>query len=199
MTDNTSLISGDYSKVEPITCILKEGNVTVTSNAYTSSGAIGLPVCTYAAECSKGDYIELSTDTANTFAATSGMPVVQKSATAGTTIMGKIVSTPEQLVVTPSTSQSVWATMLAGKYYRTATVEFYDTFTVRKVTVTQDGSNTITIGQTDDIIYDISAGTFVPVASGGGGVIPLHYVAAGTADDTISISVAVTGRIVAQA
>ena len=114
-----SSTSGDYGFVKQVPVILKEGNITVSSSAYGPFGK--MTACTFASEICQGDIVALSTDTANTFAACGGNFVVAPIANGVDLAIGRIVDEPKW-VRQPAASQTTWATMLAGNYYRIATV-----------------------------------------------------------------------------
>ena len=207
MTDNTSSIAGDYPQRFPLrlTCILKEGNITVTSSG-TSFSAIGDTEARYAfaAQLSEGDVVGLSNDTGNTYAATGGIPVVEKAVNTESLVFGRIVSSPDWLNTSPSSSQSTWATMLSSGYYRIALVEVWMGITkVQDAIVQHDGSNAVAIGVGTTLNLNITDCyayhdlRFIAASANGTGVIPFHYVAAGSAGDLTTILVGITGPMYA--
>jgi hypothetical protein len=72
-----------------------------------------------------------------------------------------------------------------------ASVEFFGVTGAFKGTVTADGSNEVAVGAIIDLEWDVSIGTFIPVASGGTGLLPMHYVPTGSSGDTYSIMIGV--------
>lgn len=181
-----------------LTCILKEGNLTVSNNVYGPDGYKDVGV-TMASGLAKGDWVVLSTDTANTYDATSGLPVVVPIA-AGTLLVGQIISEPKWVAV-PSASQTTWSTMLAGKYYRVATVEWFGLAGVAKAVLVGASAGNIVPGVGTTMKIDASASvalsgeavtlSLADAAEGGSGMIPFHYAASGAA--TVSLLVGFTG------
>jgi hypothetical protein len=196
-----STIAGVQGGGIKLACILKEGNITVTSSTYGPDGYSDKGV-TLASGLAKDDYVTLSTDSANTYAATSGLPVVIPI-TNGTLIVGKVISEP-QWVKVPTSSQSTWSTMLSSSYYRVATVEFFGLSGVDKAVLVGADAANIVPGVAATIEIDASASVALTggvvtlscadVASGGAGIFSFHYVAKGTA--TVSILVGFVGGTV---
>lgn len=204
MTDNTSSIAGNYAGGIVITCILDEGAPTVSSTSYDQLGqsAKGL---TWASELAENDIVAISNDTANTYAATGGLPVVEKPVNTETLVIGQIVGTP-RLMAFPAASADAdtLAERLAGKYYRVANVMIFGGITaVREATIMCDGSNACVPGVGTTLKYNITSGatnhelSFDSAASGGVGVIPFHYVPAGSDGDTYTCLVGITGLLLA--
>ncbi len=176
-----STTSGDYGFVRQVPVILKEGNITVSSSAYGPFGK--MTACTFASEICQGDIVALSTDTANTYAACGGNFVVAPIANGVDLAIGRIVDEPKW-VRQPAASQTTWATMLAGNYYRIATVELFIPMSIFKATLVCANAAAIVPGTAELIDIDASASiaahglSVVDVASGGSAnMIPLTYVA----------------------
>ena len=194
-TDRTSNIAGDLdASYFKMSCILEEGTLTV-GTGYNIGGQ-KVTTVTPAAPIVKEDLIYLIPGEKNLYAETKGLPVVAKLA-AGTFYAGRVTSTP-QWKVPPAASKTFtdcdnadWAAILAGNYYRTASVEFFGVTGAFKGTVTADGSNEVDIAAIIDLKWDVSLGTFIPVASGGAGLLPMHYVPTGVSTDTYSIMIGV--------
>jgi len=144
-----------------ITCILKEGNFTAGSDTFTQNGELVAPHGTLATAVSKGDLVSISTDTGNTAALTAGAPVVTAAA-AGANF--GLVATEPMWVVVPSSSQTTWATQLAGDYYRIAEV-WVDCTGMFDVTTVTAGSTAVTPG--DTLIWDNSDDGWIQAISGG--------------------------------
>lgn len=194
-----STIAGNFQHGFPITCILEEGAITVSASAY-GPGGTKEKVATLAAEIVKDDLVYLIAGVQNTYAATKGMPVVAKLA-AGTFYIGIVTSTPEWVKMPASTmaftdcDNADWGLILSGEYYRVATVEFIGVTGVFKGAVTGDGANEVAIGAPGDLKWDVSLGTFIPVASGGTGLLPMHYVPAVAASYNILIGALATSAV----
>lgn len=140
-----------------LTCILKEGNITkYTTGEFHEGGEVSRTRNGYAAAISKGDYVKLSPDTANTLDATEGAPVVDGAITGNTDLIFGIVVTPPKVDKVAATNQTVWATMLAGHYYRTATVAI-PSFLSPFEAVTVDAASGTTVLPGSSMVYDLSS------------------------------------------
>ena len=202
-TDSRSVIAGKYPQRFPLrlTCILKEGNITLTASgsAFSKKGDTAANYA-FASILKEGDIVALSNDVANTFVATGGIPVVERGVDQEAFIFGKIVTQPDWLENNPAATQDTWADMLTGKYYRIAMVEVWGGITkVEKAAVQSDGSADVAIGVGTTLnvnLADTYANrvlSFITAAANGVGVIPLHYMAHGTAGDQANILVGITG------
>ena len=205
MTDNTSAIAGNYEGGIKITCILDEGAPTIVD----SFDQMGLKAksYTFATPLAYGDVVAISNDTAATYAACGGNPLVEKPANGETLVIGRIVSVPElQTMAANDAAADTLAERLAGDYYRTATVEIWGGITkIMEATLMQDGSNACAPGVGATLSFNITSGYATDdaalqldaVASGGVGIIPFHYAAAGSDGDTLTILVGLTGMLIA--
>lgn len=207
MTDNTSAIAGSYAGSGPvIECILDEGAPTYAATSIGQNGML-LKTATFASQIEEGMVVALSNDTANTYAATEGMPVVEKAANGESLVIGQIVSTPELKRFPSSTNadDDTLAERLAGKYYRTALVELHVPGRVVKAEIMQDGSNALVPGVATTLNFNITSAYtsgnrgyyFDSAGANGVGCIPMHYVAAGSNGDTASALVLLTGLLYA--
>jgi len=194
MAANT--ISGDYGFVTQIPVILKEGKITVNTSAYGPWGKT--TVCTLESEIKQFDVVSLSADTANTADATGNNVVVTLPANGSGLAIGRIIDEPKW-VRQPSTSQETWATMLAGSYYRIATVQLYVPMSIFKATLVCADAAAITPGTTGKLNIGASASlaanglSVVDVASGGSAdMIPLTY-AAKSDSETVSVLIGFKG------
>lgn len=143
--------SGNYTfGFERLTCILKEGNVTVATTTQTARGALKVPTYSFASEISKGDIVSLSTDTGNTLDATDGQPVVAVGAAGAN--FGVVMSNPIWAKA-PSASVSTWADMLSAQNYRLAEV-WVVCSGVLEVTTYEAASNAVSPGSS--MSYDAS-------------------------------------------
>jgi len=153
-----------------IPCILYEGAITVTSTTRDIRGEMGEPTFAFASEVSQGDLVALFVDTANTFTACKGLPVVQTLAdTEG--IIGKVHTTP-QWMTAPTATTGTWATDIAAGHYRVATVEFFGVN--RYIKMLCDGE--LTVGA--PLVWDISADGFKDNGTTFTGQCNAHYAAA---------------------
>jgi len=175
-------IAGDFDFGYPLTAILYEGNITVKTALHTTAGSVKRTNCEFAAELDVGDYVGLHVDTANTYSATKGLPVV-KAAAAAEGIIG-IVEKIEAIRKMPSSDQSTWSTMLSSGYYRVARVIF---FIEGAFVGTIDGSSTaVEVGA--PLKYDVSAGKWVDNGTTFGGFFSFHYSDSATAKGLIAIA-----------
>ncbi len=207
MTDNTDTVSGNYPGGIRLTCILDEGAPTVSASAMNAAGTYE-NTWSWATPLEEGDVVAISNDVANTWAATGGIPLVEKPVNAETFVIGQVISAP-RLMKSPTTTDADTNTLaerLAGKYYRTAVVEIWGGITkVMKAVVMHDGTNATTPGDGTTLKFNITSGysatsqglQFDSAASGGVGVIPFHYVAAGTDGDLSNCLVGITGPMIA--
>lgn len=203
MTDNTSEIAGNYGQGQTITCILDEGAIT----PGTGIDAYGREQATYAfaTGLAEGDWVALSNDAANTYAATGGLILVEKPVNGEALVIGRIVGTPTALKKVPATAAeaNTLAKRLAGGFYRKARVEIvaFPIGSIKKFTVYSDGSNATVPGVGSTLKLSITgtyanhAGYLDSASQDGVGIIPLHGVPAGTDGDTCSILAVVTGML----
>ena len=205
MTDNTSEIAGNYGQGQTITCILDEGAIT----PGTGIDAYGREQATYAfaTGLAEGDWVALSNDAANTYAATGGLILVEKPVNGETLVIGRIVGTPTALKKVPATAAAAntLEKRLAGGFYRKARVEIvaFPIGSIKKFTVYSDGTNATVPGVGSTLKLSIT-GTYAnhdgyldSASQDCVGIIPLHYVPAGTDGDTCSILAVVTGMLLA--
>jgi hypothetical protein len=208
MTDNQSTIAGDYRGKGPvIECILDEGAPTVSDGAFMATGET-LRVATFSASYNleEGQVVAISNDTENTYAATEGMPVMERAVNAEALVLGKIVSKPGWKVMPATTAAAATlALRLAGKYYRTALVEIQIPGKLAAAQVMCDGTHACAPGVGATLKANITkmytSGNdgyfFDSEASGGTGVIPLHYAPAGTDGDLYTVLCLVYGLLTA--
>jgi hypothetical protein len=203
MTDGRVAIPGEYGPRGPrLTAILDEGAITVATG-YDALGE-SQPVYTFAAAIAEGDIVAISNDTANTYSATGGNILVERPVNAETLVIGRVISTP-QFLNKPATSAAAdtLAERLAGKYFRIAEVELWAFNTVQEATIMCNGSNACVPGVGTTLKLNITSMLadhklcFDSEASGGVGVVPLHYVAAGTDGDEYNALVGITGLLIA--
>lgn len=203
MTDNTSKYAGRYPGGLRITAILNEGAPTVSARVYDARGLFATGV-TYAAELYEKDVVAICNDTDVTYAAAGGIPVVEKAVNSEALVCGQIVQMLRTIrQPAASADADTLAERLAGKYYRIAVVEFWGMTKITKATVMCNGSNATVPGVGDTLKFNITSGyaghdlVFDSAASGGTGVIPFHYVPAGTDGDLYSCLVGITGLMTA--
>lgn len=206
MTDNQSTIAGNYRGTGAIIeCILDEGAPTPVAISHMQTGET-LSTLTFASPLEEGMVVALSNDTANTYAATEGMPVVERAQNGEALVIGQIISTP-RLKAFPATAgvADSLAKRLAGKYYRTALVEIHIPGRIVAAQIMQNGTNALVPGAMATLAFNITSAYatgargyyFDAAASGGVGGIPLHYVAAGTDGDLATALVLMNGLAIA--
>jgi len=131
--------------------------------------------------------VEIYSDSALTYGACRGLPVLRE-ATAVNGFVGEIV-TIEPAKNIPATEDEVTslATMLSQDLLRRATVEIYglQATMLRECLIPANGEGALNIepGASDKLAWDVSAGKWKYVASGGLGVVPMHYLAGSTSVD----------------
>ena len=202
MTDNRSTVAGDYrAAILPITCILNEGTATV-GTSYDQAG-LSQKTLTWGAELYEDDIVAICNDTGCTYVATGGSPVVEAPVNGETLVLGRIVSTPKLEAFPAATaSADTLAERLAGGYFRTALVEFFGLTQIMKAEVMCDGSHPTVPGDGTTIKMNMASSAanhklyFDSAASGGVGVIPFHYVPAGTDADLYSCLVGLIGLLI---
>jgi len=172
--------AGDFGFTTQLSCILYEGTATISASGMDFTGATTGTIA-LSAGLVKGDWVAISTDTANTYSATGGLPVVTALANNVDLCIGRIIDQPRWVKI-PSTTQSTWSTQLSGKYYRVATVEIFPMMIARATIVTNNAA-AVTPGATGLLDIDASATaaaeglSLVDVASGGSAhMFSFHYV-----------------------
>lgn len=171
--------SAEYGGVWELTCILYEGTITYANASIKAAGSDLDPSYTFSAEISNGDYVGLFVDTGNTPSATGLLPVVTTAA-ATAPIIGRVINEPEWSNA-PQATQDTWTTMLAGKYYRTATVEF--------MTVTAAHS-ALTYGDTDVLVgapvkWSLGEDAWIDAGTTFTGAFSFHYCPDATAEEAL--------------
>jgi hypothetical protein len=208
MTDNQSTIAGNYKGTGPtIECILDEGAPTVSDGAFGPEGlTMRVAINPSVSSLEEGQAIALSNDVLNTFVGTEGMPIVERAVNGEVLVFGTIVSKPKWNTEPPTTASAASLTLrLAGKYYRTALVEFHIPGKIVAAQVMCDGTHACVPGVGATLQANITkmytSGNdgyfFDSVTSGGTGVIPLHYAPAGTDGDLYTVLCLVYGLLTA--
>ena len=204
MTDNTSDIVGDYPGGIRITCVLNEGAPTVSTTSYDEMGrsAKGL---TWASELEENNLVAICNTTDVTYAACGGIPCVERAVNTEVLVIGRIVSVPK-LQTFPATSgvADSLEKRLAADYYRTAVVEIWGGITkVADAIVMMDGSHACVPGVGATLGFNITGGYAdegslnLDYSGSGVGLIPFHYVAAGSDGDLATVLVGITGMMYA--
>ena len=169
--------AGVYGDSLSLTCILYEGNITVSSGTLVETGKMGTNTYALASEISEGDFVALHVDTANTYANAGGLPVV-KNADATDGWIGIVKSQPVWHKV-PSSTQSSWnAARFTNGCFRVATVVFPGLNMAIKAQSKGDGT-AIEVGA--PLRWDVSEDAFIDYGTTIGGVFSFHY---NNADDT---------------
>lgn len=174
-----------------VVCILDEGNITV-STAYMPDGMTS-KVATTANTFVKGEWLSLSNDVANVYAATGGMPVLEKPVTTEDTLFGRIIEEPRWNKIPEVSHTTGLADRLAKGFYRVVNVWCPFLYAISEGVVIANGTNAILINtKTLDFDLSESAGKITPVFkydASGKGMIALTHVLAGTDGDVYSILV----------
>jgi len=171
------------SALDPITCIAKEGNITTYDNIHVAGGEQD-DAYSFASPISPGDLVALSEDTANTYSATRGVPVVTL-ATATLPAFGRCVSIERQVKGRNAltSDQSTWSTMLSSKFYRICNIE--PLWLIGAAEADTDGGSTA-IEPGAPVIWDVSADGFKDNGTTMTGWVALTY-SANTSADTIIV------------
>ena len=204
-TDNQSAIAGNYPGGIKQTCILNEGAPTIKNTGYFDQQGKTMKVLTWATEIAEGDIVAINNDTDNTYAATGGIPLVEKPVTTEAFVIGEVVSTPKlQNFPANDAAANDLDERLTGKYYRTAVVEIWGGITkIIKAKLTTIETHTVVPGVVTKINFDISE-TYtdhklccIVAAANGVGAIPFHYVVDAAAGDEYSCLLGITGMLYA--
>lgn len=209
MVDYGDNITGNYPTAGPIIpCILDEGAPTVVaSGVVMDMQNVTRKTLTWAAPLARGNLVAISNDVACTWAATNGIPVMERAVNGETFVIGKIVSTPGEFEEpADDAAANTLAARLAGGFYRTALVEIYGGITcIQKAEVYLDGTDGFTVGQcatlkhnlvgdyADDNTAEIQ---LVTCASGGVGIVAFHYGADADAGDILNCLVGINAPII---
>lgn len=208
MTDNTDRYAGNYYSANRYTCILDEGAYT-PANSLDYTGRL-VHIGSFATPLAVGDAVAISNDTGATHSACKGLPLVERPVNGEALVIGTVVEIKRFGNYPTAASQAdTLAKRLTGRYYNTAIVEFNFGTKIKTVTVKCDGTHAVTQGDGSTLkygigdsvaalAYNIGVEIFDVVASGGTGIIPLHYVPAGTNGDLYSCAVLYTGAVTAQ-
>jgi len=208
MTDLSNNITGNYPTKGPIIpCILDEGAPTVVdSGTVFDMQNITRKTLTWASPLARGNMVAISNDTACTWVATGGIPVMERAVNGESLVIGKIISTPGVFAEPANdAAANTLAERLAGGYYRTALVEIYGGITcIQKAEVYLDGSNGFTVGQCTTLKHNLTGDyaddnteeiQLITAASGGTGIVAFHYGASGDAGDILNCLVGINGPI----
>ena len=162
--------SGEYGALYNITCILYEGAITVTTTGTHKAAGTDLdPSFAFAAEISNGDYVGLHIDTGNTALLTGFLPVVTTAAAANP-VLGRITNEPEWITA-PQATQNVWATQLAGGYYRVANVEFMTVTNIHGAHI--EGTTDVEVGA--PLKWELATDAWIDAGTTFTGCFSFHY------------------------
>lgn len=199
MTDNTTNLGANRAPGPRETAILEEGNITIS----TDIDGTGRERTTYprAASLAEGDPVAIVNSSENTYTATNGNILVERPQNGEGLTIGKVYGTPGSLKQVPATAGAAdsLTKRLSGNYHRLASVEIWVPGTIKKITIACDGSHPIVpgVGTTIELNITKSLAAHTPIytaaASGGTGIIPLHYVPAGSSGDLYNILAIFTG------
>ena len=170
-------MAGVYGSGLELTCILNEGNITVTSGTIVENGTLGKDTFSFATQVNEGDFVALDLDADNTYSNTGGIPVVEASNADGG-IIGIVKSQPV-FNKAPSASQTSWnAARLTNGYFRVATVVFPCLQMAVKAQSKGDGT---AIENGAPIKWDLSEDAYIDAGTTFTGAFSFHHNAA---DDT---------------
>ena len=176
-------MAGVYGDALALTCILQEGNITVTSGSLVESGKMGTNTYSFATQVNEGDFVSLDeTALINTYANTGGIPVV-KAADATDGWIGIVKSQPVWNKI-PTADQTTWnAARLTNGFFRVATIVFPGLTMAFKAL--GDGGTDIEVGM--PLKWDASEDAFVTAGTTVTGAFSFHA----AADDNLSILVGI--------
>ena len=206
-TDYTNNIAGQYKHQGPtLTCILDEGAPTVVASglAYDGEGLTGKSL-TWTTPIAEGNLVAISNDTACTWVATEGLPVVEYPTSAEILVIGRVVSTPK-LVNFPADTAAGDSLIkqLAGGYFRTAVIEIYGGITaILKAEILDTDTSAVLVGttallkhnMTSDYADDDTTEIKLVTTTGGTGLIAFHYCATDDAADVRNCLVGITAPL----
>jgi len=209
MTDSSDNITGNYPTKGPIIpCILDEGAPTVVaSGTVMDMQNITRKVLTWAAPLARGNMVAISNDVACTWAATGGIPVMERAVNGESLVIGKIVSTPGVFTEPANdAAANLLSERLAGGFYRTALVEIYGGITcIQKAEVRLDGTYGFEVGQCAKLKHNLTGDyaddnteeiQLVTAETGGVGIVAFHYGADGEAGDILNCLVGINAPII---
>lgn len=209
VVDSSDNIAGNYPTKGPIIpCILDEGAPTVVATGTVLNMAnVTSKTLTWASPLARGNMVAISNDVACTWAATGGIPVMERAVNGETFVIGKIVSTPDEFEPPADTAAGdSLAKRLAAGIYRTALVEIYGGITcIQKAEVYLDGTNGFEVGQTAKLKHNLDGDyaddnteeiQLVTAANGGVGVVAFHYGADGDAGDILNCLVGINAPMI---
>ncbi|MDH7597546.1 MAG: hypothetical protein QHG98_07415 [Methanothrix sp.] len=179
-------VAGDFKLGGRCTAFLYEGAVTPAEMEDNFGNY--RPAVTRAAPIKEGDLVELFDDTAITYEATCGLPVVRKiGGAAGSAYVGRVLNIEKAEVLVPPTQVSALSDLIAMKLLRVATVEFagMDGMTVIEATVPANvaGADSIDIGNPATLIYDKTAKKWKFGNGSGSQFVPMTHLEGSTSTD----------------
>jgi hypothetical protein len=199
MTDNTSNLGGNRAPGPRETAILEEGNITIS----TGIDGTGREQTIYvgATPLAEGEPVAIVNSSENTYSATNGNILVERPVNTEGLVIGCIYGTPGALKKNPATAAAAdsLTKRLTGNYHKLAAVEIWIPGVIKKITIAANGSNAIIPGVGTTIELDITKSIaahkpiYTAAASGGTGIIPLHYVPTGSSGDLYNVLAIFTG------
>jgi hypothetical protein len=199
MTDYTSNLGASRAPGQRETAIIEEGAITIT----TGLDGTGRERTIYvgAAGLAQGDPVAIVNSSENTYTATNGNILVERPQNGEGLVIGSLFEVNGNLKKNPATATAAntLANRLTGNYHRLGAVELCIPGTIKKITIACDGTHPIVPGVGTTIELDMTKSLaahkmiYTAAASGGTGIIPLHYVPAGSSGDLYNILAIFTG------
>ncbi|HOK59198.1 MAG TPA: hypothetical protein PL047_09345 [Methanothrix sp.] len=179
-------VAGDFKFGGRCTVFLYEGAVT-PAEVEDNYGNYR-PAVTRAAPIKEGDLVELFDDTAITYEATGGIPVVRKiGGGSGTVYVGRVLNIEKAEVLVPAQQVTALGDLISMKLLRVATVEFTGLagMTVVEATVPANAqvADSIDIGKPDTLVYDKTAKKWTFGDGSGGQLVPMTHLEGSTSTD----------------
>lgn len=199
MTDNTTNLGSGRAPGPRETAILEEGAITISTGINGNGREQTIYVG--AASLSIGDPVAIVNSSENTYIATNGNILVERPQNAEGLVIGNVYSSATALKSNPATAAAAdsLTKRLSGNYHRLGDVEIFVPGIIKKITIACDASHPIVPGVGTTIELDITKSLvahkpiYTAAASGGTGIIPLHYVPAGSSGDLYNILAIFTG------
>lgn len=181
-----------------LVCILQEGNITVSDDAFSPTG-LKNSMSTLADELKKGEWVALDSDAHAKYEDTGGWPVMKKLVDSEDLAIGKIVDEPRWHKIPEESFTDDLDDKLEKGYYRIATVFIPSLCGVTEAIYEADGSNAVAPGSSNLALKAAdSAGKDQPIVQydgSGTGLIALTACPSGTNEDTHNVLLGFTGGV----
>jgi len=184
----TGEVAGDLRfGMTRITAWLFEGDMTPTS-VFSRTGLKREDQVAIEKEIVEGELVEFFDSVELTYAATGGLPVVQKISGSGAKYVARVIEIHpyEDCPASPMTDLGL---MLAGKNLRKATIEplgMVGMFTAEVTVEDDDPALKVEVGVPEGVIWDEATGKFMYGSGTSTQLVPLHHIAGSTSVDVVA-------------